>query len=157
MFNMLCKEKIPPNLIQDILNEYKEQIKQKVLTELKEDQEQFVEEITQEIDLDELLEAEIQEDMDLELWVKNIQSIYETIDMSETLSLETINEKFQLLVDINAALVAQIRILLQRTNDLEIALKGSQGYGVLGQVAKQIFGETDDETDDENQEPNFFV
>lgn len=154
---MLCKEKIPPNLIQDILNEYKEQIKQKVLTELKEDQEQFVEEITQEIDLDELLEAEIQEDMDLELWVKNIQSIYETIDMSETLSLETINEKFQLLVDINAALVAQIRILLQRTNDLEIALKGSQGYGVLGQVAKQIFGETDDETDDENQEPNFFV
>lgn len=147
MFLMLSDiEKIK----KELLKELKEEIKKDVLASLLDDKLILTDAIIEDIDIEELVEHDMEDALDLELWVKNIYAIFQVVDESEELSLETLNEKFRRLLDISAALVAQIRVIHENIHLLDEALKGSEGRGILGNLVKKMMNTNDNENENES-------
>lgn len=133
---MLNKEEIKKEIKEEILNEIKAMFQQKEIIEKDEEND---------ISIEEYIEDEIEFSTDLELWVSNLKEIFEIMDQTETLSLDTLNEKFENLADICAAIVVQLRIIKQQQLDLEEQLKGTKGYGILGKFAESFLNQKEDQ------------
>ena len=104
----------------------------------------------EEIDLSDYTDAD--DETDLEIWVKNVREIFESIDEGElgidltkkiTMKLisekfNKVNEKFDELLDINAALVVQIRMIKEGVKILDTRIQALDQYKDLNDKATKI-------------------
>lgn len=138
----------------EILVELKDEIKKDVLNALLKDKLRLTDDIIDDIDLDDLMEQEIEDSLDLELWVKDVYAIFKTIDESDELSLKTLNDKFGEVMNIIAALVSQIRVIHENIGILDRVVKNSQGYGVLGGLVDKL---NQDDTPEKDVDQGMFM